>query len=94
MTRARNWDQSVCETSYLYELIRAQFQTLFMLFRNEIRHNQRDSGLDQARSCRLTLAQSELMNLLNLFRVGLSLAQPLYEGVLIQGPRCMGVFSD
>lgn len=48
---------------------------------DEVRHNQRGSGLYQARSRRLTLAQSELMSLLDLFKVGLSLAQPVHEGV-------------
>ena len=81
MTGARKWDQSVCDTSYLYELVGAQFQTLFMLLRDEIRHNQRGLGLNQVRSRRLTLAQGELMSLLDLFRVGLSFAQPLHEGV-------------
>jgi hypothetical protein len=51
-----------------------------MLLRDEIRHNQRRSGLNHARLRRLTLAQGELMSLLDLLRVGLSLAQPLHEG--------------
>jgi hypothetical protein len=62
MTRARKWDHSVCDTSYPYELIGAQIQTLFMLLRDKIRHNQRGSGLNQARSRRLTLAQGELIS--------------------------------
>ena len=49
------------DTSYPCELIGAQFQTLFMLLRDEIRHNQGDLGLNQARSRRLKLAQGELM---------------------------------
>ena len=36
---ARKWDQSILDTSHPYELIGAQFQTLFMLFKEEIRHN-------------------------------------------------------
>jgi hypothetical protein len=80
MTGARTWNQSVRDTSYPYELIGAQFQTLFMLLRDEIRHNQRRPDLNQARSHRLTLAQGELMCLLDLLRVRLSLAQPLHEG--------------
>jgi len=62
MTRAQKWDQSVCDTSYAYELIGAQFQTLFMLLRDKIRHNQRGSGLNQARSRQLTLAHGKLMS--------------------------------
>jgi hypothetical protein len=77
----RNWDYSVLDTSHSHKLIGAHFQTLFMPRWDEIRHNQRGSGLNQARSRRLTLAQSEPMSLLDLFRVGLSLAQPVHEGV-------------
>jgi hypothetical protein len=51
-----------------------------MLLKDEIRHNQRSLALNQARSRRLTLAQDELMSLLDLLRAGLSLAQPLHEG--------------
>lgn len=47
MIVARKWDQSVRDTSHPYELIGAQFQTLFM---------------NQARSRRLMLAQSELIS--------------------------------
>jgi hypothetical protein len=89
MTGARKWDQSVCDTSHAYELIGAQFQVLFMLLKDEIRHNQEELRLESSRSRRLTLAQGELMSLLDLLRVGLSLAQPLHERGLIQGPRCM-----
>lgn len=49
MIVARKWDQLVRDTSHPYELIRAQFQTLFM---NQAR----------SRSRRLMLAQSELIS--------------------------------
>jgi hypothetical protein len=38
-TVAQKWNQSILDTSYTYELIEAQFQTLFMLLGEEIRHN-------------------------------------------------------
>jgi hypothetical protein len=56
-----------------------------MLLGDEIRHNQRGSGLNQARSRRLTLNQGELISLLDLLKLVLSVAQPLHEGALIQG---------
>ena len=46
--------------SYSYELIGAQFQALAMLLRDDIRHNQRSSGSNQAQSRWLRLAQGEL----------------------------------
>jgi hypothetical protein len=55
MTGARKWDQSVCDTSHAYELIGAQFQILFMLLKDEIRHNQEELRLGSSRSRRLTL---------------------------------------
>jgi hypothetical protein len=38
-TGARKWDQSALNTSHPYELIRAQFQALFMLLREESKHD-------------------------------------------------------
>jgi hypothetical protein len=52
---ARKWTKSIPGTSHLYELIRVQFRSLFMLLRDEIRHNQKTSGINQAQSCWLTL---------------------------------------
>lgn len=46
---ARKWDQSAFDTSHPYELIGAQFQTLFILLREEIRH-------DHAGSCWLMVS--------------------------------------
>jgi len=43
-----------------FELIGAQLQTLFMLLRNEIRHNQKSLGSKQTQSRWLRLAQGEL----------------------------------
>jgi hypothetical protein len=64
---ARNWDQSAFDTSHPYKLIGAQFQTLFMLLREEIRHDHAgscwltaSSGTNQVQSRWLALAHGEL----------------------------------
>ena len=79
---ARKWDQSVYDTSHVYELIGAQFQILLMLLKDEIRHNQEELRLESSRSRRLTLAQGGAQS----GSAWLSLAQPLHEGGLIQAP--------
>ena len=50
-----------------------------MPLKDEVRHDQEDLRLESSRSHRLTLAQGELVSLLDLLRVGLSLAHPLHE---------------